>query len=188
MTIAYESITLAVGTVKGDRHHEDSSFLNCLTFSEPIISCRFVPLPKFGYAAQTRAFSQALTIASTLFWLGTYLVQAGFTLAGGCSSHTPKNSGKPNQFHQINMLVLWIAVEASNKRSWGYHLRAVLSGLKPRLGMKPNFCSPFPETRREKEAEAHEMSLLRSIYNQETSQENRTRFPDLLLLNVPTNL
>src|SRR4051812_46731802 len=85
MTIAYESITLAVGTVKGDRHHEDSSFLNCLTFSEPIISCRFVPLPKFGYAAQTRAFSQALTIASTLFWLGTYLVQAGFTLAGGGS-------------------------------------------------------------------------------------------------------
>jgi hypothetical protein len=33
MTIAYESIALAVGTVKGDRHHEDSSFLNCSTFS-----------------------------------------------------------------------------------------------------------------------------------------------------------
>src|SRR5258708_14154754 len=32
MTIADESIALAVGTVKGDRHHEDSSFLNCLTF------------------------------------------------------------------------------------------------------------------------------------------------------------
>src|SRR5689334_22348632 len=32
MTIAYESIALTVGTVKGDRHHENSSFLNCLTF------------------------------------------------------------------------------------------------------------------------------------------------------------
>jgi hypothetical protein len=62
MTIAYESITLAVGTVKGDRHHEDSSFLNCLTFREPIISCRFEPLPN---AAYPKAFSELKAAGSS---------------------------------------------------------------------------------------------------------------------------
>jgi hypothetical protein len=98
--------------------------------------------------------------------------------------------GKHHMQHVSDSLENPRASPVAYSRPLSLHHRgeAVLSGLKPRLGMKPNFCSPFPETRREKEAEAHEMSLLRSIYNQETSQENRTRFPDLLLLNVPTNL
>ncbi len=63
--------------------------------------------------------------------------------------------------------------------------RGVLSGLKPHLGMKSDFCYPSSDKRTEREDEAHELSLLCGIYDPEASEENETWFPDILLPNVP---
>src|SRR5258708_37363637 len=57
----------------------------------------------------------------------------------------------------------------------------VLSELRQHLGAEPNICSSFRKKKGERDANVHELSLLRSIYDQETHQENRTGLCDLLL-------
>ena len=64
----------------------------------------------------------------------------------------------------------------------------LLSELKQHLGTESCFCYPSPDKRLRREAETNELSLLRSIHDQEASEENGTWLCYLLLPNVPTYL
>jgi CubicO group peptidase (beta-lactamase class C family) len=69
---------------------------------------------------------------------------------------------------------------------WMYN--TVLSELKQHLGTESCFCFPSPDKRLRREAETNALSLLRSIHDQEASEENGTWLCSLLLPNVPTYL
>ena len=76
-------------------------------------------------------------------------------------------------------------IEASGSASVA--LRLVLSELKHHLGKDSDICYPFRKKKGERDAKAHELSLLRSIHGEETYQENRTWLCNLLLLSMPTD-
>jgi iron-sulfur cluster repair protein YtfE (RIC family) len=64
----------------------------------------------------------------------------------------------------------------------------VLSELKQHLGTEPDIWYPLRKKKGERGANVHELSLLRSIHDQKTHQENRTWLRNLLLLSMPTNV